>query len=74
MKPFNIQKWNDEMQKVVIAVQKGERGTKLAAQRYRVPRSTPRSANCGPWPVFQPITILKRLLKVYNSFVSVLIG
>ncbi len=26
------------------------------------------------WPVFQPITILKRLLKVYNSFVSVLIG
>ncbi len=26
------------------------------------------------WPVFQPITTLKRLLKVYNSLVSVLIG
>ncbi len=34
---------------------------------------------CGPymawmWPEFQPITTLERLLKVYNSFVSVLIG
>ncbi len=40
-----------------------------------------RSANCGPWPicawmwpVFQPVTTLKRLLKVYGSFISVLIG
>ncbi len=26
------------------------------------------------WPVFQPITIFKRLLKVCNSFINVLIG
>ncbi len=34
------QKWNDDMQRAIVAVQKRECETKLAAQRYSVPRST----------------------------------
>ncbi len=40
MKSLKIQKWNDDMQRAILAAQKRESGTKLAAQRYSVPRST----------------------------------
>ncbi len=37
-KSLKRQKWNDDMQRAIAAVQKRECGTKLAAQRYSVPR------------------------------------
>ncbi len=39
-KSLKRQKYNDDMQRAIVAVQKRECGTELAAQRYSVPRST----------------------------------
>ncbi len=36
-KSLKRQKWNDDMQRAIAAVQKRGCGTKLAAQRYSVP-------------------------------------
>ncbi len=40
IKSLKRQKWNDDMQRTIVAVQKRVYGTKLAAQKYSVPGST----------------------------------